>query len=52
VTALASAPALGERLHPTSLSGMVVALLGTGAVLRREGGQAKTPAALAYSRSG
>jgi drug/metabolite transporter (DMT)-like permease len=52
VTALASAPALGERLHPASLAGMVVALLGTGAVLRREGGQAKTPAALAYSRSG
>jgi drug/metabolite transporter (DMT)-like permease len=52
VTAIASAPALGERLHPASLAGMVVAALGTGAVLRREGAQAKTPAALAYSRSG
>jgi drug/metabolite transporter (DMT)-like permease len=52
VTAIASAPALGEQLHPASLAGMVVAILGTGAVLRREGGQAKTPAALAYSRSG
>jgi drug/metabolite transporter (DMT)-like permease len=52
VTALASVLALGEQLHPVSLAGMVVALLGTGAVLRRESAQAKTPAALAYARSG
>ncbi len=52
VTAIASALALGQRLHPASLAGMVVAMLGTAVVLRREGGQAKTPAALAYSRSG
>jgi drug/metabolite transporter (DMT)-like permease len=36
LTAIASAPALGERLHPASLTGMVVAMAGTGAVLRRE----------------
>jgi drug/metabolite transporter (DMT)-like permease len=52
VTALASVPALGEQLHPASLAGMVIALFGTGAVLRRESAQAKTPAALAYARSG
>jgi drug/metabolite transporter (DMT)-like permease len=38
VTALASAPALGEALHPASLAGMVVAMAGVGAVLRREAG--------------
>jgi drug/metabolite transporter (DMT)-like permease len=38
VTALASAPALGEALHPASLVGMVVAMAGVGAVLRREAG--------------
>jgi drug/metabolite transporter (DMT)-like permease len=36
VTALASAPVLGEPLHPAALAGMVVAMVGTGAVLRRE----------------
>jgi drug/metabolite transporter (DMT)-like permease len=37
VTAAASALALGETLHPASGLGMVVALVGVGAVLRREG---------------
>jgi drug/metabolite transporter (DMT)-like permease len=37
VTAIASAPALGEALHPASLVGMLVATAGVGAVLRREG---------------
>jgi drug/metabolite transporter (DMT)-like permease len=36
VTAIASAPVLGEPLHPATLAGMVVAMVGTGAVLRRE----------------
>lgn len=35
VTAIASAPALGETLHPASLAGMLVALAGVWAVLRR-----------------
>jgi drug/metabolite transporter (DMT)-like permease len=51
VTALASAPALGQALHPASLAGMVIAMAGTGAVLRRERAQPATPAACAYSRS-
>jgi drug/metabolite transporter (DMT)-like permease len=51
LTAIGSAPALGEALHPASLAGMVVAMLGTGAVLRRERIQVPTPAASAYSRS-
>jgi drug/metabolite transporter (DMT)-like permease len=36
VTAIASAPVLGEALHPASLAGMLVATAGVGAVLRRE----------------
>ena len=36
LTALASAPALGQQLHPASLAGMVVAMAGTSTVLRRE----------------
>ncbi len=36
VTAIASAPILGEALHPASLVGMVVALVGVAAVIRRE----------------
>jgi drug/metabolite transporter (DMT)-like permease len=36
LTALASAPVLGEQLHPASLAGMVVAMAGTATVLRRE----------------
>ena len=36
VTAIASAPALGEALHPAGLLGMVVAMGGVGAVIRRE----------------
>jgi drug/metabolite transporter (DMT)-like permease len=36
VTAIASAPALGQALHPASLLGMVVAMGGVGAVIRRE----------------
>jgi drug/metabolite transporter (DMT)-like permease len=51
LTAIAAAPALGESLHPASLAGMVVAMFGTGAVLRRETLQVPTPAAAAYSRS-
>jgi drug/metabolite transporter (DMT)-like permease len=38
VTAIASALTLGEPLHPATLTGMVVAMVGVGAVLRREGG--------------
>jgi drug/metabolite transporter (DMT)-like permease len=37
VTAFASALTLGESLHPASGVGMIVALVGVGAVLRREG---------------
>jgi len=36
VTAFASVPALGEALHPASLLGMVVAIVGVALVLRRE----------------
>ena len=36
VTAIASAPALGEALHPASLLGMLVAMGGVGAVIGRE----------------
>jgi drug/metabolite transporter (DMT)-like permease len=36
VTAIASAPVLGEAIHPATLAGMLVAIGGTGAVLRRE----------------
>jgi drug/metabolite transporter (DMT)-like permease len=36
VTAIGSAAALGEALHPASLLGMLVAMAGIGAVLRRE----------------
>jgi drug/metabolite transporter (DMT)-like permease len=36
VTAIASALTLGETLHPASVGGMVVAIAGVGAVLRRE----------------
>src|SRR6201999_547019 len=36
VTAIASAPVLGETLHPASLVGMLVAMAGVGAVVRRE----------------
>jgi hypothetical protein len=34
--AIASALALGETLHPASVAGMLVAIVGVGAVLRRE----------------
>ena len=44
VTAIGSALALGEALHPASLLGMLVATAGIGAVLRRE---AKPPTAAA-----
>ncbi|HEX5618868.1 MAG TPA: DMT family transporter, partial [Solirubrobacteraceae bacterium] len=37
VTAIASVPALGQPLHAASLIGMVVAIAGVAAVLRREG---------------
>jgi drug/metabolite transporter (DMT)-like permease len=36
VTAIASSLALGDPLHPATLAGMLVAMLGVGAVLRRE----------------
>jgi len=36
VTAIASAVVLGETLHPASVGGMLVAIVGVGAVLRRE----------------
>jgi drug/metabolite transporter (DMT)-like permease len=36
VTAIASALTLGETLHPASVAGMLVAIAGVGAVLRRE----------------
>jgi drug/metabolite transporter (DMT)-like permease len=36
VTALASAPSLGEPLHPLTFAGMAVAAVGVGTVLRRE----------------
>src|SRR4051794_23793611 len=36
VTAVASVPALGQALHPASLLGMLVAMAGVAAVLRRE----------------
>jgi drug/metabolite transporter (DMT)-like permease len=36
VTAVASAIFLGDQLHPASLLGMVVAIVGVGAVLIRE----------------
>jgi drug/metabolite transporter (DMT)-like permease len=36
VTAIASVPALGEALHPASLVGMAVGMVGVGAVLRRK----------------
>lgn len=45
VTAIASALTLGEALHVTSLIGMAVALVGTGAVLRREAGGRAQPRA-------
>jgi drug/metabolite transporter (DMT)-like permease len=35
VTAIVSAPALGQTLHPASLAGMLVAMVGVQAVLRR-----------------
>jgi drug/metabolite transporter (DMT)-like permease len=36
VTAIASVPVLGEALHPASVVGMLVAMAGVAAVLRRE----------------
>ena len=39
VTAVMSALALGEALHPASLVGMLVAVVGVGTVLRRERGE-------------
>jgi hypothetical protein len=43
VTAIASAPLLGEALHPASLVGMIVAMAGVGAVVRREAARAAEP---------
>jgi drug/metabolite transporter (DMT)-like permease len=36
ITAIASSLTLGDPLHPVTLAGMLVAMLGVGAVLRRE----------------
>jgi drug/metabolite transporter (DMT)-like permease len=47
VTAIASALALGETLHPASVAGMVVAIFGVGAVLRREAAPVARPRAAA-----
>ena len=48
VTAIGSAFALGEALHPASLAGMLVAMAGIGTVLRREAEPASAaPAAAA-----
>jgi drug/metabolite transporter (DMT)-like permease len=46
VTAIGSAAALGEALHPASLLGMLVAMAGIGTVLRREA----PPTAVAVAR--
>jgi drug/metabolite transporter (DMT)-like permease len=45
VTAIGSAVALGEALHPLSLLGMLVAMIGIGTVLRREAPPATVRAA-------
>ncbi len=45
VTAIASALTLGETLHPASVAGMLVAIAGVGAVLRREEGSVARPRA-------
>jgi drug/metabolite transporter (DMT)-like permease len=47
VTAIASALTLGETLHPASVGGMLVAIVGVGAVLRREAEPAARPTAVA-----
>jgi drug/metabolite transporter (DMT)-like permease len=47
VTAIASALTLGETLHPASVGGMLVAMVGVGAVLRREAGPIAQPSAVA-----
>jgi drug/metabolite transporter (DMT)-like permease len=57
VTAFASVPALGQALHPASLLGMVVAIVGVALVLRRaapsgEDGARARPARLARPRDG
>jgi drug/metabolite transporter (DMT)-like permease len=49
LTAITSAAALGEALHPASFAGMLVALLGTGAVLRRERAQVPVPGVAAMA---
>jgi drug/metabolite transporter (DMT)-like permease len=49
VTAIASALTLGEALHPAGLVGMLVAMVGVGAVLRREA--AATSSAATFGRS-
>jgi drug/metabolite transporter (DMT)-like permease len=50
VTAIGSAVALGEALHPASLLGMLVAMGGIGAVLRREGEPSVAAAAAPAAR--
>jgi drug/metabolite transporter (DMT)-like permease len=51
VTAIASVPALGEDLHPASLVGMLVAMVGVAAVLRREApGREDAPRAVGSRR--
>ena len=43
VTAIASALTLGETLHPASVAGMLVAIVGVGTVLRREAAPVARP---------
>jgi drug/metabolite transporter (DMT)-like permease len=47
ITAIASALTLGETLHPASVAGMLVAIVGIGAVLRREAHPVARPRAVA-----
>jgi drug/metabolite transporter (DMT)-like permease len=52
VTAIASALTLGEPLHPATLAGMVVAMIGVGAVLGRDAGVDAKPALASASTRG
>jgi drug/metabolite transporter (DMT)-like permease len=53
VTAIASVPALGQALHPASLVGMAVAMVGVGAVLRRDApGRVRPRRPAAYAERG
>jgi drug/metabolite transporter (DMT)-like permease len=52
VTAIASVPALGEALHPASLVGMAVAIVGVAVVLRRDAPSREDDAAARAGRTG